>query len=139
MSRLTDAFDPLRPYLSLLKWLGFCVVASALVVGGCRHGEKEQAKEDRAAIQAAKDEAAGHKAQVSVLSIRLAAIDAQAAKAKAEADAQAEAAKEAVKRAEQEKAQLRQEIKGIEREIAEAKRDPECNRLMETKLCAVLR
>ena len=73
-----------------------------------------------------------------MLSVQLAAIDAQTDAAKAAADAQAEEAKQAVERAEKEKAQLRHEIKGIEREIADAKRDPGCKRLMETKTCSLL-
>lgn len=132
------ALDPIRPYLWLAKWLGLAVVVSVLFVGGCRHGEKRQAEEDAKAIKAAQDETARHMAQSAVLVQRINEIDAETAAVAREAAERVKAADEAAKRAVKAEAALRAEMGEIERDIAKAKKDPDCKRLMESRTCALL-
>jgi hypothetical protein len=132
------ALDPIRPYLWPAKWVGLAVVVSVLFVGGCRHGERRQAREDAKAIKAAQGEAAGYKAQVGILSQRLAEIDAETAETARLAAERVRAAEEAAKRAVKAEAALRAEMGEIERDIAKAKRDPDCRRMMEARVCALL-
>lgn len=132
------ALDPLRPYLWLAKWLGLAVVMAVLFVGGCRHGEKRQANDDAQAIKAAQDETARHRAQSAILVQRIAEIDAETAEAAREAAERVKAADEAAKRAAKAEAALRAEMGQIERDIAKAKKDPGCRRMMEARTCALL-
>lgn len=133
-----NVLDPIRPYLWLAKWVGLAVVVSVLFVGGCRHGEKRQAEEDAKAIKAAQDETARHKAQSAILVQRINEIDAETAETARLAQERIAAAEEAAKRAAKAEAALRAEMGQIERDIAKAKRDPDCRRLMETRTCALL-
>lgn len=133
-----NVLAPIRPYLWLAKWLGLAVVVSVLFVGGCRHGEKRQSREDAKAIKAALDEAAAHKAQASVLAQRIAEIDAETAEMARLAQERIAAAEEAAKRAAKAEAALRAEMGQIERDIAKAKKNPDCRRMLEAKVCASL-
>lgn len=132
------ALDLLRPYLWLAKWIGLAVIVAVLFVGGCRHGEKRQAEEDAKAIKAAQDETARHKAQSAILVQRINDIDAETAEVARQAADRVKAAEEAATRAVKAETALRAEIGEIERDIAKAKRDPDCRRMMEAKVCALL-
>ena len=126
------ALDPIRPYLWLAKWLGLAVVVSVLFVGGCRHGERRQAEKDNAVILKAQREAA-------TMAETLRQIDADTQAMAREAADRVEQAKAAEARAIEGARTLRADLAEVNREIAEAKRDPDCKRLMETKSCALLK
>jgi DNA repair exonuclease SbcCD ATPase subunit len=137
--RIVQAIDPFRSYAELAKWLGILIIAAALVVGGCRHGEKEQAQDDAETIRKAQDEAAGHKAQVAILAQRLAEIDSETAEAARLAEERKREADEAAKRAVLQAQALKKELAEIDADIAKAKRDPDCRRMMEARSCALLK
>lgn len=128
-------FDWLRPYADLLKVALLLSLLTVTFIGGCSHGTgKGEAK--RVVLQARVDDlnrALGEFVRV---------FDDVNATAKANAEAskaQAALADKAVERAEKWAGEYRERLTEVEAEIEEAKRDPDCRRLLESKSCTVLR
>lgn len=54
MIKISDYLDPFRPYLQLIKILGYLVIVGFLFVSGCNHGKNKQAQALAEAEQATK-------------------------------------------------------------------------------------
>lgn len=132
------SLDPIRPYLWLAKWIGAALILSTAFIGGCNHGQSEQLQDDEARIAKAERERDDQAAHVATLSGRLRTIDAETAEVARQAADQKRAADEAAKRAVLKAQALQAELAGIEADIAKAKRDPDCKRMMEARTCALL-
>lgn len=128
-------FDALRPYADLLKVALLLTLLTATFIGGCSHGAGK-GEAQRVVLEGRVDDlnrALGEFVRVFDDVNATAKANAEAAKA------QAVLADKAVERAEQWAGEYRERLTEVEAEIDEAKRDPDCRRLLESKSCAVLR
>jgi hypothetical protein len=131
--------DPLRPYIGLAKVLGYLLIASVLLFGGCSWGRSIE-REAQSALIAKKD------AKLSELTTLVngaaSALDevnrtaAQEQAASEEKQREADFAKERALMAAQD---LRRKLKSTEQDLIDAMRDPGCRAELERTTCAVLR
>lgn len=131
--------DPLRPYAALLRVVGWLLLASVLLFGGCSWGrsiEKNNAAGTIAAKNAALVRASTALQQAADT---LKAIDRATGEAEARAEEAARQADAAVDRAAKAEKTYQQRLAAEQAAIDRAKRDPDCRKLLETKSCAVLR
>lgn len=127
--------EAIAPYLSLIKLAALAVLVALAFGGGCSvqsgRDAKAMAKKDRALSEAA--------SALRASSAILREVDAQTQAMAREAAEQVKAAKQAEARAAEGAKALRSELAGINADIAKAKRDPDCKRMMEVRTCALLR
>lgn len=134
-------------YAKLVAWLVkwgallalLAAVCAALFIGGCNHGTRGQAKRDASAIAKADESANHYAAQVAILTQTIAVIDAETANALALAAEQAKRATVAEKRASEIAKGYAKEVGQVDRDLAQAARDPTCKQILESRSCAALR
>lgn len=131
--------DPLRPYAALLRVVGWLLLASVLLFGGCSWGrsiEKNKVAETIAAKNAALVRASNALQQAADT---MKAIDKATDEAEAKAEEEARKADAAVDRAAKAERAYQERLAADSVAIDRAKRDPDCRKLLETESCAVLR
>lgn len=127
-------FDPIRPYLPLVKLAAVAVLCAFLFVGGCRHGE------GRKALELAKAQARITSLEASLTDFieTFDKVKAEAKRAKDEAKAQAERQAGEVKAARQDAREYQQRLALTQRELDAAKRDPKCAEQLREPVCVVI-
>lgn len=130
---------PLQPYVWLLKAGAALAIASALFVGGCNHGKREQAADDLAEMDGLRHQLLLASTALQQAADVLHVISAETKAAEAAAQAQADQSAATVKRAQARAKSLQGQLIYAEREIERAKRDPDCRLLLETPSCAAFR
>lgn len=133
------SLDPIRPYLDLIKVGAALAIASALFVGGCNHGKRNQAAEDLTEMDGLR-----HNLLVASTALRQAAdvlhvISAETKAAEAAAEERAQQAAQAVDRAKARAKSLQAQLADAEADLERAKREPNCRLLLETPSCAAFR
>lgn len=132
-------FDPIRPYLGLLKVGAALTIASALFVGGCNHGKRNQAAEDLAEMDGLRHELLVASTELSIAADVLSGISVETKTAETAAAAQAKQAKAAVAAANGRAKDLQAQLAEAEADLERAKREPNCRLLLETPSCAAFR
>lgn len=131
---LLDQLNPLKPYLTLIKWCVSLLLAASLFIGGCVRGENngEESRVSLAGQVTALTEANKKWASTAAEAERQQKANQQFAKEKqAEVDA---VAKDISKlRKEQEKKNQKWQA-----QLAEAQKDPTCADVLKLKLCPAI-
>jgi hypothetical protein len=131
--------DPLRPYIGLAKVIGWLLLASILLFGGCSWGRSIEREAKQVEI-AAKDQKIGElTALVNGAGSALDAVNKQAAQDEAAAAEKMRQADFAKERALMDAEDLRRKLGRTEQDLIDAMRDPGCRAELERPACAVLR
>ena len=131
--------DPLRPYAALLRVVGWLLLASVLLFGGCSWGRSIEKNKAAGAIAAKNAALVRASTALQQAADTLKAIDRATGEAEARAKEAARQADAAVDRAAKAEKTYQQRLAAEQAAIDRAKRDPDCRKLLETKSCAVLR
>lgn len=122
-------FDPIKPYLTLIKVALGLVIASVVFVGGCNFGENLSAKD-----LAAKDtELGAAAAELSAAKTALDRVNAETKRRKEEAERQRKKAELAEQVAQEAKELLDQRTAAFSKELERAgRKSPTCAALLDT-------
>lgn len=134
--------DPLAPYIGLIKILVLAVLVGAAFIGGCRAqkgADRDRLDKAAADLRAASVELGKAHLALDASAKALREVDRQAKAAQAAAERLAKVAAEAVEGAERDAEAYADQLADVERELARAKRDPDCKQLLEVQSCAALR
>ena len=124
-------FDPIKPYLTLIKVGLGLVIASVLIIGGCNYGKSLSASE-----LAAKDtELGAAAAELSAAKTALESVNAEAKRRKDEAERQRKKAELAAQVAKEAQKQLDERTAAFSKELERARRkSPTCAALLDTNV-----
>lgn len=126
--------NQLKPYLTLIKVGIGVLLLSAAFIGGCEWKENKE-ETAKLAMQTIID---AQKMQIASISGTLNEINAQALANKKAAEAARMRAETAALEAQLARAKLNREKAAWERKFAAAKTDPNCQELLERKLCPLI-
>lgn len=134
--------DPLRPYLAAIRVIGYCVLAGAILIGGCKMGQHmERADADSKVAAAGKERDKASKAAADYLAAAnacgqvLADINQETKLAQQRAAEWKRAAEIADARASKAADAAAAKVAGAEKALQAAKAKPACRTQLEMALC----
>lgn len=126
--------DPIKPYLTLIKWGIAALLLGVAFFGGCSC-QKEKEMNKRAELTTVIE---AQKAQIAVLNTQLNDVSSQTKANKKAAEDAAKLAEQYAEEAAKAKAQLDKKQEEWDRKFAKAKNDPDCKELLRMKLCPLI-
>lgn len=127
-------FDPLKPYLTLIKWvLGVGLLFAAFASGCSWKGDRDE--KEMGEMQQTID---AQLLQLNSLTSTLESVNEQTAENMKVAEEARKLAQKAVDEAENAKGKLDKQQADWNKKFADAQRNPNCKELMEKKLCPLI-
>lgn len=126
-------FDPIRPYLTLIKVALAGAIVSVAFVSGCNHGENNKEGE----VATANADRDAHKLQADLNAAALQAVNETTAANVRMAEEWREKADSSAEEAARLKKENLKNQTAWAKQLAKLKKDPGCKALMESKICGI--